>query len=130
MTRALRHVAETAAATWLVAGVLIGLVLTAPPLGSAVDEAPWLVGPGLWIATTLGAWALLRLGAGRRPSPATLAAAVTIGGVADALVVAAGHPWPGLAVGIAVFSLVLVAGSDPDSACAAHRPTGSVGEEL
>lgn len=104
---ALHRAAEAAAATWLVAGALIALVLAVAPVGDAVASVPWLVGPALWIATTLGAGVLLRRALGRRLGAGAQAAAIVAGALADALVVAAGHPWPGLATGIAVYSLVI-----------------------
>ena len=60
---------------------------------------------------------------GRPPAPGDpappLAGAIALGAAADALVVVAGHPWPGLVAGIAVFSIVL--GAD-----AALPPTRTV----
>lgn len=89
---------------WIVAGGLIALVYSAGPLRDAVRSAPWLMGPGLWLLTALGAGALLRSLPGRDYPRAALALATIAGGGADALVVAAGHPWPGLVVGVGVFA--------------------------
>lgn len=79
---------------WIVAGGLIALVYSAGPLRDAVRSAPWLMGPGLWLLTALGAGALLRSLPGRDYPRAALALATIAGGGADALVVAAGHPGP------------------------------------
>jgi hypothetical protein len=98
---------ESLLATWTVAGGLVALVFSAEPMESAVRSAPWLMGPGLWVATALGAGALLRRLPGRSYPGRALAVATVVGGAADALVVAAGHPWPGLVVGVGVFSLAM-----------------------
>jgi hypothetical protein len=108
---AVRHSGEALTAAVAVAAALIGLVFAVPGLHAFVTAAPWLTGPALWLATTSGAACLLQVVTGRRPPRARLAAAIVLGAAADALVVVAGHPWPGLAAGIAVFSLVLGAGT-------------------
>jgi hypothetical protein len=104
---AVRRSGEALAATAVVAGLLAGIVLAVPWLHSGVTADPWLAGPALWVATTLGAAGLLHLVTRRHPSRATLAGAIALGAAADALVVVAGHPWPGLVAGIAVFSIEL-----------------------
>lgn len=98
---------ESLVATWSVAGVLIAVVYSVGPVRDAVGSAPWLMGPGLWVVTAAGAGALLRRLPGRDYSARALAVATIAGGAADALVVSTGHPWPGLATGVGVFSLVM-----------------------
>ena len=98
---------ESLLAAWSVAGGLVALVFSVEPVESAVRSAPWLVGPGLWVATALGAGTILRRLPGRDYSGRALAVATVAGGAADALVVAAGHPWPGLVAGIGVFSVAM-----------------------
>ena len=83
---------------------LVALVYAAYPLRDAVRSAPWVMGPGLWLCTALGAGSLLRSRPARDQPRRALALATVAGGGADALVVAAGHRWPGLVIGIAVFA--------------------------
>jgi hypothetical protein len=101
------RVGESIIAAWTVAGTLVALVFTIGPLEDAVRSAPWLMGPALWIATALGAGLLLSRLPGRRYTAAAIAAATIVGAAADGLVVAAGHPWPGLVVGVAVYAVVM-----------------------
>jgi hypothetical protein len=98
---------ESLVATWTVAGGLIAAVYSVGPVKDAVGSAPWLIGPGLWVMTALGAGALLRRLPGRSYPARALAVATLAGGAADALVVAAGHPWPGLVAGVSVFSVAM-----------------------
>jgi hypothetical protein len=102
-----RRLGESLVATWTVAGGLIALVYSVGGVTDAVRSAPWLVGPGLWVVTALGAGTLLRRLPGRDYPPRALALATLAGGAADALVVAAGHPWPGLVTGVGVFSVTM-----------------------
>ena len=89
------------------AGSLIAVVYSAGRVQDAVDAVPWLMGPTLWILTALGSGAILRGLPGRGYPAWGLLAATVAGGAADALVVAAGHPWPGLVVGVVVFSIAM-----------------------
>jgi hypothetical protein len=98
---------ESLLATWTVAGGLIALVYSVGTVKDAVRSAPWLMGPGLWVMTALGAGVLLRRLPGRNYSARTLAVATVAGGAADALVVSTGHPWPGLVTGVGVFSAAM-----------------------
>jgi hypothetical protein len=104
---------ESLIATWTVAGGLIALVYSVGTVRDAVRSTPWLMGPGLWVMTALGAGALVRRLPGRSYSGWALAVATLAGGAADALVVSTGHPWPGLVTGVGVFSvsLALLGGS-------------------
>ncbi|MGD9695623.1 MAG: hypothetical protein AB7V42_08190 [Thermoleophilia bacterium] len=113
--RPARRLADGLVTTWAVAGCLIAAVFAVAPLERAVRAAPWLMGPGLWVLTAAGSGALLQAGAGWRLGGRELAAATVIGGVADGLVVAAGHPWPGLVTGTVAFSAAAAAmGRPPD----------------
>ena len=109
-----RRLGESLIATWTVAGGLIALVYSVGALRDAVRSAPWLMGPGLWVVTALGAGALLRRLPGRNYPARAVAVATLAGGAADALVVSTGHPWPGLVAGVGVFSvaMALLGGSD------------------
>jgi hypothetical protein len=98
---------ESLIATWAVAGGLIALVYSIGPIRDAVRSAPWLMGPGLWVMTALGAGTILGRLPGRDYSGRTLAVATFAGGAADGLVVSTGHPWPGLVTGAGVFSVVM-----------------------
>ena len=91
-------------ATWTVAGGLIALVYSIGGVTDAVRSAPWLMGPGLWVVTALGAGTLLRRLPGRDYPVRALVVATLAGGAADALVVSAGHPWPGLVTGVGAVS--------------------------
>lgn len=95
---------ESLLATWTVAGGLIAIVYSVGPVRDAVSSAPWLMGPGLWVVTALGAGTLLRRLPGRSYSVRGLAISTLVGGAADALVVSTGHPWPGLVIGVGAFS--------------------------
>jgi len=98
---------ESLVATCAVAGGLIALVYSIDPITDAVHSAPWLMGPGLWVMTALGAGTILGRLPGRDYSGRTLAVATLAGGAADGLVVSTGHPWPGLVTGIGVFSVAM-----------------------
>lgn len=117
---------ETLVATWTVAGGLIAVVYSVEPVREAVGSAPWLVGPGLWVVTALGAGTLLRRLPGRDYPAGAVALATLAGGAADALVVLAGHPWPGLVTGVGVFSVVMAllggSGGRRRRAGSPHRP--------
>ena len=63
--------------------------------------------------TALASGGLLRAVARWELPAPVLGAATLVGGVADGLVVATGHPWPGLVVGIAVFSVVAALAGGP-----------------
>lgn len=119
-----RRLSESLVATWTVAGGLIALVYSVGAVGDAVRAAPWLMGPALWVATALGADALLRRLPGRDYPPRVLVAATVAGGAADALVVSAGHPWPGLVTGVGVFALAMSLLGGP-ARNDAHLPPGS-----
>jgi hypothetical protein len=108
-----RRLGDALLTTWTLAGGLIAVVFSVGPVEDAVRAAPWLMGPGLWLATALASGALLRAVARWQLSAPVLGAATLVGGAADALVVAAGHPWPGLIVGIAVFSVVVALAGGP-----------------
>jgi len=108
-----RRLGDSLLATWTVAGALIATVFSAAPLEDAVRAAPWLMGPGLWVATAAGSGALLRAVARWDLSLPVAAVATIVGGGADALVVAAGHPWPGLVTGIGVFCAVVALAGGP-----------------
>jgi hypothetical protein len=113
-----RRLGESLVATSSVAGGLIAVVYSSGSARDAVRAAPWVMGPALWAATAAGAGAILRRLPDRRyPVPVIVVAAVA-GGAADALVVAAGHPWPGLAVGVAVFSGTMALLGRPGGAAA------------
>lgn len=90
-----RRLGESLVATWTVAGGLIALVYSIGGVTDAVRSAPWLMGPGLWVVTALGAGTLLRRRPGRDYPPRALVVATLAGGAADALVVSTGHPWRG-----------------------------------
>lgn len=108
-----RRLGDALLSTWTVAGALVAVVFSAAPVEDAVRAAPWLMGPALWVATALGSGALLRGVARWELSLRVLAAATLAGGAADGLVVAAGHPWPGLVTGIAVFAAVAALAGGP-----------------
>lgn len=101
------RVGEPLLVTWTVAGVLIAIVYSVDALQGAVRSAPWLMGPGLWLLTALSAGTVLRRLPGRDYPVAAVAVATVAGAAADGLVVVAGHPWPGLVIGVAVFSVVM-----------------------
>jgi hypothetical protein len=101
------RVGESIIAAWTVAGTLVALVFSIGPVEDAVRSAPWLMGPALWIATAVGAGVLLSRLPGRRYPAATIAVATIAGAAADGLVVAGGHPWPGLVVGVVVYALAM-----------------------
>lgn len=105
--RFLARVGEPLVATWTVAGALIALIYSVGALHEAVHEVPWLMGPILWILTALGSAAILRGLPGHDYPSWGLLTAVVAGGVGDGLVVIAGHPWPGLVVGVVVFSIAM-----------------------
>jgi len=108
-----RRLGDALLTTWTVAGGLIAVVFSVGPVEEAVRAAPWLMGPGRWLLSALGSGALLRSVARWELSAPVLGAATLVGGAADGLVVAAGHPWPGLVVGIAVFSAVAALAGGP-----------------
>jgi hypothetical protein len=114
---------ESLVAAWTVAGTLVALVFTIGPLEDAVRSVPWLMGPVLWVATALGAGALLAHLPGRSYSAAAVVLATIAGAAADGLVVAAGHPWPGLVVGVAAYSLAMGLLGGPG-----RRPAGAAAE--
>lgn len=125
------RVGESIVAAWTVAGTLVALVFTIGPLEEAVRSVPWLMGPALWLATALGAGVLLSRLPGRRYTAATVLVATVVGAAVDGLVVAVGHPWPGLVVGVAVYAVAmgLLGGADRRAAGAPaarapikHRP--------
>jgi len=78
---------ESLIATWTVAGGLIALVYSVGAIKDAVRSAPWVMGPGLWVVTALGAGAVLGRLPGRSYPARALAVATVAGGAADALVV-------------------------------------------
>jgi hypothetical protein len=119
---------ESLLATWTVAGGLIALVYSVGAIKDAVRSAPWVMGPGLWVMTALGAGAVLGRLPGRSYPARALAVATVAGGAADALVVSTGHPWVGLVTGVGVFSvtMALLGGSDgPRRQHGAPGPSGA-----
>lgn len=115
---------ESLLATGAVAGALIAVVYSVRPVTTAVRRAPWIAGPALWVLTALGAATVLRSLPGRDYAAAAVVVATAVGGSADALVVARGRPWPGLAVGVWVFSVAMALLGGPRRA--GH---GAVGDE-
>jgi hypothetical protein len=103
------RVGEPLLAASLVAASLIAVVYAVDPVERAVRAAPWAMGPALWVMTTVGAGAVLRRLPGRAYPARALVVAALAGGALDALVVAAGHPWPGLVCGITAFAVVTAA---------------------
>ncbi len=122
-----RRLGESLIATWTVAGGLIALVYSVGALRDAVRSAPWLMGPGLWVMTALGAGALLRRLPGRNYPARALAVATLAGGAADALVVSTGHPWPGLVTGVGVFSVAMALLGASDGRRRQHGAPGPSG---
>lgn len=118
---------EALLATWTVAGGLIAVVYSVEPALEAAREAPWLMGPALWVATALGAGAILR----RLPTWSLpgrrLAAAALVGAVADGLIVATVGPWPGLIAGVGVFSVAAAALGAPPAAPGPSSPSPGPG---
>lgn len=112
---------EALLATWTVAGGLIAVVYSVEPALEATREAPWVVGPAMWVATALGAGAILR----RLPTWSLpglhLAAAALVGAAADGLVVATVGPWPGLIAGVAAFCAAAAALGAPQGARGARE---------
>lgn len=117
---------EALLATWTVAGALIAVVWSIEPALEVTRDAPWLVGPGLWVATALGAGAILRRLPTWRLPARRLAAAALVGAAADAAVVATVGPWPGLVVGVLAFSAAAAVLGAPEGDRVAGAGAGAV----
>jgi hypothetical protein len=106
-------------------GGSLPLVYSAGPLRDALLSEPWLIGPGPWLVTALGSGTLLR-SLPERDYPRPTLALATIAG-AQMLVVAAGHPWPGLVVGVGVFAATAALLDGSSLGQGPHRATGDRG---